>query len=232
MAASVMTAAVLSSRYIYVKYLRRIPNATAIRPSFWRRRSLFGRVTSVGDGDGLRLFHTPGGRLAGWGWFPGRRIPHTPKELKDQTISIRLAGVDAPEMAHFGKTAQPGSTEAFEYLTALVAKRRVRVYLHKKDQYERAVATVYVRRPPFLWRTDVSLQLLRLGLATVYEGKTGAEFGGDAMEEKYRKMEQRARLWRRGIWGSLGKEGDKPRESPMEFKKRSARESGQKPPLG
>ena len=77
--------ALLSTRF-YRLYLRRIPQAAHIQPGFWRRRSLLGRVTSVGDGDNFRLFHTPGGRLAGWGWMPGRKVPRNIKDLKDKTV--------------------------------------------------------------------------------------------------------------------------------------------------
>ena len=87
-ATTVMTSTILVGRRLYVLYLRRIPGATAINSSFWRRRSLLGRVTSVGDGDGFRLFHTPGGRPAGWGWLPWRRIPQG-RKLKDQTVCER-----------------------------------------------------------------------------------------------------------------------------------------------
>lgn len=77
--------ALLSARF-YRSYLRRIPQATSIQPTFWRRRSLLGKVTSVGDGDNFRVYHTPGGRLAGWGWMPGRKVPQQSKELKDKTV--------------------------------------------------------------------------------------------------------------------------------------------------
>lgn len=81
-----LTATVLGSYTFYRSYLRRIPQANLIQPAFWRKRSLFGEVTSVGDGDNFRLFHTPGGRLGGWGWVPGRRVPEERKELKDKTV--------------------------------------------------------------------------------------------------------------------------------------------------
>ncbi len=71
----------------YRSYLRRIPAAGNISPGFFRKRSLVGRVTSVGDGDNFRMFHTPGGRLAGWGWLPWRRVPTEKKELKNKTVS-------------------------------------------------------------------------------------------------------------------------------------------------
>lgn len=79
-----LTSTALGSYAFYRSYLRRIPQAGLIGPRFWRKRSLFGRVTSVGDGDNFRLFHTPGGILAGWGWLPGRKIPK--KRSKDQTV--------------------------------------------------------------------------------------------------------------------------------------------------
>ena len=87
----------------------------------------------------------------------------------------------------------------------------MRAYVYKKDQYERAVATVYVRK----WglRRDVGYQMLRRGLATVYEAKSGAEFG--ALEERYRAVEEWARKRRRGIWAV--KDGF---ESPREYKER------------
>jgi hypothetical protein len=85
-----LTTTILVSVRIYTSYLRRIPDAGYIRPGFFRRRSLFGIVTRVGDGDNFHLFHTPGGRLAGWGWMPGRRIPEKKGDLKDNTVFILL----------------------------------------------------------------------------------------------------------------------------------------------
>ena len=82
-----LTSTCLAFYAFYRSYLRRIPAAGNISPDFFRNRSLVGRVTSVGDGDNFRVFHTPGGRLAGWGWLPWRRIPTEKKELKNKTVS-------------------------------------------------------------------------------------------------------------------------------------------------
>lgn len=76
--------------HLYKRYLRRIPSTEFIKPTFFRKRSLFGTVTSVGDGDNFRLFHTPGGRLAGWGWLPWRRVPDKREDLKDKTVMLTL----------------------------------------------------------------------------------------------------------------------------------------------
>lgn len=83
------TTAALASLKIYSAYLRRIPGAIYVQPNFFRRRSLFGKVTSVGDGDNFHLFHTPGGRLAGWGWL--RSVPSKKPELKNKTVCRSLA---------------------------------------------------------------------------------------------------------------------------------------------
>lgn len=95
-ATAVLTASCLGLFKFYKSYLRRIPQATNITPGFLRRRSLVGRVTSVGDGDNFRFYHTPGGRLAGWGWFPGRRVPTEKKELKDQTVHEQNSHLRGP----------------------------------------------------------------------------------------------------------------------------------------
>ena len=153
---------------------------------------------------------TPGGRLLGWPWL--RRIPTTRKDLKDQTIHVRIAGVDAPECAHFGHPEQPYGAEALEWLrTYLTPGQRVRVHLHSKDQFDRVVASVKVWRG--LRRRDVGLEMIRAGMATVYEAKTGGEFGG--MKVRYVEAEGRAKKAKVGLW----RETRRTRVSPAEFKR-------------
>jgi hypothetical protein len=84
-----LTAAILGSVRIWRSYLRRIPTPGHVQPAFYRKRSLFGQVTSVGDGDNFHLFHTPGGRLAGWGWL--RDVPAKRSDLKNKTVRSTLA---------------------------------------------------------------------------------------------------------------------------------------------
>jgi len=92
--------------------------------------------------------------------------------------------------------------------------RRVRAYIYKRDQYERVVATVWVRR--FLFRKDVGMEMLKAGMATIYEAKMGAEFGD--FEDKYRKAEEKAKSKKIGMWA--GKLADY--ESPRDYKTRTA----------
>ncbi|KAL1901822.1 putative endonuclease lcl3 [Sporothrix stenoceras] len=214
--------AALGFSAFYRSYLRRIPNTNHIRPNFFRKRSLLGKVTSVGDGDNFHLFHTPGGRLAGWGWL--RKVPSYRKDLKGKTIPVRIAGVDAPEGAHFGRPAQPYSGEALDFLTQYLLGRRVRAYLYRRDQYDRVVARVVVRRF-FFFKKDVGIEMLKRGLATCYEAKTGAEFGG--REAQYRVAEAKAKAKKRGMWsGGLGRNGvatpTGEMETPRQYKTRMA----------
>lgn len=83
-AAFVATTVLFGGIKFYRVYLRRIPSVEYIHPDKYRRRTIFGKVTSVGDGDGFHLYHTPGGHLAGWGWL--RRVPTQKKALKGQTV--------------------------------------------------------------------------------------------------------------------------------------------------
>lgn len=172
----------------------RVKTPLDMTPSMFGRR-MPGKVTRVGDGDNFRFYHTPGGVFLGWGWL--RHVPTAPKELKDQTLSIRIAGVDAPERLHFGHPAQPYSEEALIWLKNYLTGRRVTIIPYSIDQYHRVVARALVWT--WLGRKDVGEQMLRNGTAVVYEAKTGAEFGG--MERVYRRVEARAKRQHRGLWG-------------------------------
>ena len=52
--------------------------------------------------------------------------------------------------------------------------------------------------------------MLKRGLATVYEAKTGVEFGD--VEEKYRNAEWWARKRKKGIWATKAEMFESPRE--------------------
>ena len=222
------TATTLTLIRLYKTYLRRIPTVNYLKPGLFRHRTLYGYVTSVGDADNFHLFHTPGGRLAGWGWFRGRKVQDlTRAQLRGQTVHVRLAGVDAPELGHFGKATQPFGPEALEWLRGEVLHRYVRVRVYRRDQYERVVGMVW-RRKWVVWRADVGYEMLKQGWATVYEAKFGSEFGDK--EELYRAAEKRAKEKGLGMWQEpsligrlLGHEKGTV-ETPREYKTRTAAE--------
>lgn len=81
-----LTVSTVAGVRLYKTYLRRIPTVNHIKPNYFRRKSLFGQVTSVGDADNFRLYHTPGGRIAGWGLLPWKKIPTKREDLTKQTV--------------------------------------------------------------------------------------------------------------------------------------------------
>lgn len=88
-----LTGGILFVVHVQRRYLRRFPEAADITSSYFRQRSLLGRVTSVGDGDNFRIYHTPGGRLVGWGWLPWMKVPTSKKELKDRTVCVLITSL-------------------------------------------------------------------------------------------------------------------------------------------
>lgn len=175
-------------------------------------RGFTGWVSRAGDGDGVRVVHAPAIRIPG----SARRAALSARA--SDTISLRLAGVDAPECAHFGQPGQAYGEDARRWLSGFVKGERVRVIVHSADQYQRAVASVYKPRRSFLLRwfrigeRNVSVELARAGYATVYEG-SNAQFGG--ARKKIVKAVKTARRRRAGMWAAKGK-----LETPAEFKRR------------
>ncbi|KAF8550886.1 staphylococcal nuclease, partial [Imleria badia] len=184
-----------------------------------RRRWIRGVVTSVGDADDFRLYHTPG---FGWRWpLQIRRVPTKRKELKDQTIHVRIAGVDAPEGAHYGRPGQPHADESLVWLRKRIQGKTLCCQLIRKDQYGRIVGIPLVPRPflpLFLCKyvgSALALEMLRAGTATTYEA-SGAEYGPWG-RDTFLRVEEEARAARRGMWkNGVGI------EMPGEYKKRYA----------
>ncbi|GMM29633.1 Lcl3 protein [Martiniozyma asiatica (nom. inval.)] len=198
---------------IYHRFFKRIQTAVQIPRSYFRKKWIYGKVTSVGDGDNFHLFHLPGGMFGGWGWL--RKVPDVNKFklLKGRTIPVRLCGVDAPERSHFGKPAQPFSEEALIWLRHYILGRWLYIKPLHLDQYNRVVAKVMVLKWTG-WK-DISEEMLKVGLATIYDAKVGAEF--DGKEGIYRQREVKAQRKKVGMWG-LGKNLITPREYKNKFK--------------
>ncbi|EGG01715.1 uncharacterized protein MELLADRAFT_91968 [Melampsora larici-populina 98AG31] len=213
-----------TTKYGYKTFFRRISNSDYVTPRLLGRSTgsrgkgltIKGFVTSVGDADNFRLYHTPG-----FGWSTFRSIPKQKPALKDQTIHIRLAGVDAPELSHFGHPEQPFSQEALLQLKKLVDQKTVKVQMLSKDRYNRIVGMVYVRRwwcSP-LRRKNVSLAMVEAGLATVYRS-SGAEHG--SILNQLTAAEAKARKNKLGMWSQSAKDF----ESPKDYKLRFSKDSG------
>lgn len=223
-AALVTVGVLVGGRIIRRRFFHRYPTAAHLTPNVLRtRRMLVGTVTSVGDADGFRLYHTPGLPFLRDVFF---KPPKNKSQLRNETISVRIAGADAPEAAHFGREAQPFADEAKEELKRLVLGKTVWLDMAHIDQYQRLVATPYVWRPPYIFgRTNVSLTMVRKGLATVYRN-AGAAYGqatwlsktlfhATSGRKRLERAEEYAKIMRIGMW-SLGKK----LETPGEFKRR------------
>jgi len=184
--------------------LRRYKTASDIPQHIIKNNvALRGVVTAVRDGDNFRFYHRPGF----WVW----KVPSTRKELRDNTIHVRIAGVDAPEGSHFGMPAQPYASEAKDWLLNLVLHKDITIIPYSIDRYGRLIAMAYVRRKRFK-PCNVSLQMVKTGFATVYTG-AGAQYGGILKELEV--AETQAKRKRKGMWA----QGMKRYVSPAEHKR-------------
>ncbi|GAA5869613.1 hypothetical protein JCM1840_004479 [Sporobolomyces johnsonii] len=197
---------IISGYKTWHRFGRRIRNVDDLRPSDFAPRRIRGVVTSVGDADNFRLFHRPLLRRS--------TVPTSRSELKGETLHVRLAGVDAPELAHFGNPAQPFSSEALDLLSATVLGKNVTVELYQRDRYNRVVGMAYTRPFPWLRRRNVSEVMLRAGLATVYR-EAGAVHAGQLA--RFEELEAQAKLKKLGMWSISSEQY----ESPAAFKRRT-----------
>ena len=164
-----------------------------------------GKVASVTDGDTFRLWHKPAMNDA---------LDQRAGKLSETSLPVRIAGMDTPETAKFGKEGQPFAQEAKEELARLLeaAGSSLKVRPQSTDHFGRAVCLVSVGRWPFT--KDVAEVMLQKGLATVYR-QAGAQYGGKL--ERYEQLEAAAKKQKVGMW-SLGSE----LETAAEYKKRTA----------
>jgi endonuclease YncB( thermonuclease family) len=140
---------------------------------FDQERSIYALVERVIDGDTIRVRHVP---LYG---FTGQSpSPLTSRGIADQTMSIRVYGVDCPEIAKNGKAGQPFAEEAKQFTSKLLLHKMVKITFLRRDQYGRAVSAIETVTPWWkmgLGKKDLSMELARQGLAELYTGG-GAEY--------------------------------------------------------
>lgn len=100
----------------------------------------------------------------------------------DDGRTIRLAGIDAPEIA------QPFGVQSSDELRHLLRRHEVRVVETDRDRYGRTVANLYVKRR---W---INREMIRRGFAWHFR-----KYSSDSDLER---LEQEARKHRRGLWKS------------------------------
>lgn len=154
------------------------------RNYFDTHQSIYALVERVIDGDTLRVRHIPGYRP--W-WFRSQTPqPLQKRGIADETLSIRIYGVDCPEIGkNKRETSQPFAEQAKDFTSDLVLHQMVKITFLRRDQYRRAVAVVETvpSSPSALFCSwipgrapkDLSVELARRGLAELYTGG-GAEY--------------------------------------------------------
>jgi endonuclease YncB( thermonuclease family) len=113
----------------------------------------------------------------------------------DETIKIRLDGIDAPELK------QPFGQASKQAMSGLVFGQTVTVKPDKKDRYGRLLARVEIGGK------DASLTMVELGMAHWYEQYA-------KRDSQLQSAQTQAKTARRGLWS------DPNVQPPWEFRKR------------
>ena len=119
--------------------------------------------------------------------------------------TIRLVGIDAPEVSHKKrKPSQPFAQAATKHIAGMVLNKNVEIKEYGQDRYGRVLAVV------FLDGKNVNLEMVKAGYAEVYRGTPAPGFDS----APYWKAEEEARAAKKGMWA----QGDK-YVSPREWRK-------------
>jgi len=197
---------------IFTSHNMRYETAQDIPSNYFReKRSIDAVVLKVTDGDTYRVRHIPNSKSKVE--FDGN--------LKDHTISIRIAAVDTPEISKFGNPGQKFGEEAKEFAQQRLLHKRVSIKLLSRDQYGRVVGLVSYREPRLLIfnsNKDISEELLTEGLAVVYR-QGGAQYDGPV--SRWDSLEQRAIQSKKGIWSNGKANADLPSAYKRDIKNKT-----------
>lgn len=105
-------------------------------------------------------------------------------------FTIRLVGIDTPELGRKGKKRQPYSLQAKQKLTHLLQEKTISLKQYGMGKYNRVLAEIFVNE------TNINLEMVRSGFAEVYRGKWPNKFDAG----RYFQAEKRAQQSRKGMW--------------------------------
>jgi endonuclease YncB( thermonuclease family) len=109
----------------------------------------------------------------------------------DGYTTIRLVGIDAPETSKAKREpGQPYGQAATKHLAAVILNKAVTIWEYGRDRYGRVLAVV------FLNGTDINIEMVKAGLAEVYQGTPAPGFDN----EPYLKAEREAQAAGREMW--------------------------------
>jgi endonuclease YncB( thermonuclease family) len=118
------------------------------------------------------------------------------------TLTIRLVGIDAPEVSHKKyEPGQPYSQQSTKHLAKIALNRSADVRSYGADRYGRILGEVFVDH------NNVNLEMVKVGLAEVYRGTPAS---GQNLDPYWKTEEEARRAWRR-MW-QLGDKYISPRE--------------------
>jgi endonuclease YncB( thermonuclease family) len=131
----------------------------------------------------------------------------------NQTVRVRIAGIDAPEKR------QPYSQKSKESLEAMLASGSIQLIPVKMDRFERWVAHVSVGQ------YDVGLTQIQRGYAWFFVRYQ--QDLDDQRQSRYREAEASARRDGLGLWAGIAASAKNPAlapEPPWKFRERSKKE--------
>ncbi len=112
-------------------------------------------------------------------------------KIRNRNETIRLLGVDTPEVKSKYTNEEPYGKEASNYIRNLVKRKKIRLEfdIEKRDKYNRLLAYVYLPEGRMLNRA-----LIKKGYARVYK------FFKYKKKKEFMKLEQEAKIKCLGIW--------------------------------
>jgi endonuclease YncB( thermonuclease family) len=177
-------------------------NAAEIPSSYFKeKREIRAQVVKCVDGDTYRVRHLPF-------FFSSSEYKGN---LADNTIMVRIVAVDTPETAKFGSQGQKYGQVATQFTSDRLLGKTVSVKLYARDQYSRALGSVYFKEGFGIIKKDIAEELLKNGLAVVYRQKGGVHPNGI---EYWDYIESRAKKEKKGLWSELNV------ELPSDYKKK------------
>jgi micrococcal nuclease len=105
-------------------------------------------------------------------------------------FTIRLVGIDTPELGKKGQKSQPYGQLAKQELTRRIHNKEISLKQYGTGGYNRVLAEIFVDA------ANVNLEMIRAGLAEVYRGKQPNGF--DATD--YLQAEKSAKHSLKGMW--------------------------------
>jgi len=113
--------------------------------------------------------------------------------------SIRLLGIDCPEMNYEIGDPEPYARDATDLCESLVDGEEVRLEFdeEKRDKYGRVLAYVFVKQQPSGDEVFVNAELVRMGLARVYRYSSNRMY-----LRQLSSLEKEARSKGLGMWSN------------------------------